>query len=267
MSTPGPGSPRPRLFWPTPAPAKSCPRSILTANQVHRARLLAARSPDLGAWLGATPLPSLGLHLDNTTVQVEVALRLGAPICEAHLCRCGRRVDRLGHHGLSCRYSEGRQPRHTHLNDVVKRALATAGIPSWLEPVGLDHGDARRPDGVTIFPYHRGKSMCWDSTCVDTFSMSAVNDTAISPGAAADRAELRKREKYTGLVDRYLFEPVSIETTGVLGTSTSSFIRGLGKRITAQTGDRRETRWLLERLSLAVVRGNAASILATGGMQ
>ena len=112
----------------------------------------------------------------------------------------------------------------------------------------------------------RGKSMCWDSTCVDTFSMSAVHDTAISPGAAANRAEQWKRDKYASLADRYLFEPVAIETSGVLGTSTSAFIRGLGMRITARTGDKRETRWLLERLSIAVVRGNAASILATSGM-
>ena len=231
---------------------------------MHRARLLAASSPNSGAWLGATPLPSIGLHLDNPTVQVGVALRLGVPICEPHLCRCGRLVDGLGHHGLSCRYSEGRQPRHTNLNDVVKRALASAGIPSWLEPVGLARDDQSRPDGVTIFPYNRGKSMCWDATCVDTFSQSAVHDTAISPGAAADRAEQRKREKYAGLSDRYIFEPVAIETTGVLGTSTACFVRGLGKRIAAQTGDKRESRWLLERLSLAVVRGNAASVLATG---
>ena len=236
------------------------------ANQVHRARLLAASSSHSGSWLSATPIPSLGLHLDDSSVQVGVALRLGAPVCEAHLCRCGHRVDALGHHGLSCRYSAGRLPRHANLNDVVKRALASAGIPSWLEPVGLDRGDGRRPDGVTVFPYHRGRSLCWDSTCVDTFSASSVLDTAISPGAAATRAEARKRDKYAGLMDRYLFEPVSVETMGVFGASTVPFIRGLGRRIVAQTGDKRETRWLFEKISLVVVRGNAASVFATGGM-
>ena len=235
------------------------------SSQVNRARLLAASSPYSGAWLNATPVPSLGLHLSDAAVQVGVALRLGAPVCEPHLCRCQRWVDIFGHHGLSCRYSAGRLPRHANLNDVVKRALASAGIPSWLEPVGLDRGDGRRPDGVTVFPYYQGRSLCWDSTCVDTFCSSAVVDSAIAPGAAATRAEMRKREKYAGLADRYLFEPVSVETTGVLGASTAPFIRGLGRRITAQTGDRRETRWLFERLSLAVVRGNAASVLATGG--
>ena len=40
-----------------------------------------------------------------------------------------------------------------NLNDVVKRALAVAGMPSWLEPLGLDRGDAKRPDGLTVFPF------------------------------------------------------------------------------------------------------------------
>ena len=57
-----------------------------------------------------------------------------------------------------------------------------------------------------------------------------------------------------------------METMGVFGASTVPFIRGLGRRIVAQTGDKRETRWLFERISLAVVRGNAASVFATGGM-
>ena len=43
-------------------------------------------------------------------------------------------------------------PRHANLNDVVKRALTSAGIPAWLEPVGLDRGDGRRSDGVPIQP-------------------------------------------------------------------------------------------------------------------
>ena len=214
--------------------------------------------------MAQAPLSSLGLHLDDSTVRVAVALKLGAHICEAHSCRCGKRVDRSGRHGLSCRYSAGRFPRHANLNDVVKRALATAGIPSWLEPVGLDRGDGRRPDGVTVFPYSRGKSLCWDSTCVDTFCSTSVADTAVTPGAAATRAEGRKRERYSGLTDRYLFEPVSVETAGTFGTSTLKFLKSLGKRITSQTGDKRETRWMFERISLAVTRGNAASVLATG---
>ena len=154
-------------------------------------------------------------------------------------------IDLLGHHGLSCRYSAGRLPRHANLNDVVKRGLAMAGIPSWLEPVGLDRGDGRRPDGITVFPYSGGKCLCWDATCVDTFSQSSVMESALHPGSAAMAAESRKRDNYAALSTRYRFEAVAVETSGVIGPSSSEFLNGLGRRMIACTGDRRETQWLI----------------------
>ena len=147
---------------------------------------------------------------------------------------------------------------------MVKRALTAAGTPSWLELVGLDRGDDRRPDGVTVFPFRYGKCLAWDATCVDTYSAGSVISSAISAGSAADDAEARKRTRYAGITDRYLFEPVAIETSGAVGSTTRAFLQYLGSRISAQTGDRRETSWLSERLSIAVARGNSASILATG---
>ena len=55
-----------------------------------------------------------------------------------------------GHHGLSPLYRKGRLSRHANLNDVMKRGLATAGVPSWLGPLGLDRGGGRRSDGLNL---------------------------------------------------------------------------------------------------------------------
>ena len=235
-----------------------------SSNQIHCARLLAAASPHSGAWLQALPSSNLGLLLDAESVRIAVALRLGAPICEPHKCRCGRQVNSLGHHGLSCLKSAGRIPRHASLNDIVKRSLNATGLPSWLEPVGLNSGDGKRPDGITVFPFTGGKSLCWDATCGDTFAKTAINETSHNPGFVADRAEERKREFYRGLESRYRFEPVSVETTGVIGKSTSKFLAEIGRRMAHCSGDRRETAWLRQRISIAIMRGNSASILATG---
>ena len=185
-------------------------------------------------------------------------------MCEPHKCRCSKFVDSLGHHGLSCRFSEGRLPRHAHLNDVIKRSLSSIGIPSWLEPLGLDRGDGKRPDGLTVFPFSKGKCLAWDATCTDTFAQSNVNDSAIAAGTAANKAEKRKVHLYSGLQDRYRFEPVAIETMGVAGQSTAKLIAEIGRRMTGCTGDKREPHWLRQRISIAVVRGNASSVLATG---
>ena len=180
------------------------------------------------------------------------------------LWTCGRYVDRLGHHGLSCRYSAGRLPCHANINDVVKCGLAVAGVPSWLEPVGLDRGDGRRPDGLIVFLFSWGKSLCWNATCSDTFCQTILPETVVRPGAAANAAEEGKRRHFSGLKGRYRFDRISVETTGVIGKSSTMFLYELGYRISSATGDRRETSLLLQRISLVIAKGNVATILVTG---
>ena len=143
---------------------------ISRANQVDRARLLAAAAPHSGSWLSAVPVECLGLLLPDEAVRVNVALRLGTPVQQPHRCRCGTMTDAYGYHSLSCHLNPGRLPRHAALNDTVYRALAASGVVAILEPRGLDRGDGRRPDGITVFPFRRGRMLMWDATCVNTFA-------------------------------------------------------------------------------------------------
>ena len=73
-----------------------------------------------------------------------------------------------------------------------------------------------RPDGITLLPFSRGKTLAWDATCVNTFTRSLVNHSATEVGYAATKAEDAKRAKYLGLADRHRFEPAAFETTGVM---------------------------------------------------
>ena len=235
------------------------------ADQVGRARLLAARAEGSGAWLQALPIPAVGTLMDNETLRIAVALRVGSPVCEPNSikCRCRATIDQFGHHPLSCRFSAGRIPRHTALNDIIKRALLKAGLPSTLEPAGLDRGDGRRPDGMTLSPFKNGRGLVWDATCVDTFAATYLNQCALQAGHAANTAEHNKTTKYQALRDRYIFQPVAFETSGVLGCSTMTFLCDIGRKMTAESGDPRETAWLRQRVSIAVQRGNSASITAS----
>ena len=116
-----------------------------------RARILAATSKEYGAWLQALPLSSIGLRMDDNTVHIVTGLRLGSPLCRPHTCQhCGSDVNRSTVHGLSCRWSEGRHFRHSSLNDIVRRALSSARIPSRLEPSGISRSDGKRPDCITL---------------------------------------------------------------------------------------------------------------------
>ena len=87
------------------------------------------------------------------------------------------------------------------MNDVVKRALQNAGLPSVLEPPGLYRGDGSRPDGITVFPFSGGRSLVWDCTCIDTFAGVHLNSSAMDAGIAANSAEECKRAKYAALAD------------------------------------------------------------------
>ena len=127
----------------------------------------------------------------------------------------------------------------------------------------MDRGDGKRPDGLSIFPFKRGLCLCWDATCVNTFANTNLFNSAVSAASAAEEAEKLKRLKYPALVQRFQFEPIAIETSGVFGPSSIKIIREIGQRLRAATGEPRETSWLKQRLSIAVQRGNAVTILAS----
>ena len=152
-------------------------------NTVNRARLLVASAPHIGDWLHAHPLLTCGLRLDNETVRVDVGLRLGTSLCDPHQCPCGKQVDARGTHGLSCKRSAGRSIRHHELSDIIYRALTRASTPSVLEPPGLSRTDGKRPDGLTLIPWQREKSIIWDVTITDTVTTHTfISSSNISEG-------------------------------------------------------------------------------------
>ena len=116
-------------------------------------------------------------------------------------------------------------------------------MPSVLEPLGVDLGENTRPDALTIIPYKNGKSLTWDCTCVDTFGKSDGHNTALTAEVAANDVEVLKRNKYTGLSQIYIFEPIAIKTTGTYGRTMSNIINDIGRRLVASTGDTRQLAW------------------------
>ena len=86
------------------------------------------------------------------------------PVC----FHCGDNVSNLGRHGLYCTVAaskSGRISRHFKVNDIIKRAVASAGFPAKLEPLGLTKdGSRKRPDGYTYDSFKSGKPLAWDYT-------------------------------------------------------------------------------------------------------
>ena len=231
---------------------QDCPR--------EKARLLAVASEHSSDWLNAIPVPALGLKLDDSSLRIACGLRLGTKLCEPYTCICGAQVDNNGRHGLSCKKAKGTFARHAHSNELIKRALATANVPSVLEPTGLTRNDGKRLDGLTLFPWSQGRNLIWDFTCRDTLAQSYVAQTSKGAGKAAELAEQRKLAHYEELSAQYIITPVATETLGSWGTRSIKFIKELGKRIIDATGEKRSTCYLFQSLSIATQRGNIASI-------
>ena len=229
-----------------------------------RARLLAAATKESGAWLHALPVPSLGLRMDDHTTRIAVGLRLGTPLCQPHICHhCGGHVDALATHGLSCIKSQGRFSRHVAINAIIHRSLAAINVPSTLEPIGLCRSDGKRPDGCSIAPWKSGQCLVWDFTCVDTFAASYMSDATREARAVATAAEARKKEKYALLSKSHHFVPVAKETAGALGPDALSLLTDISRRQQSITHDHQSLPFLLQRVSIALQQGNAASVMGT----
>ena len=96
--------------------------------------------------------------------------------------------------------SAPRQQRHSHMNDIIWRAIKRVQMSAVKEPVSLTLEDNKRPDGTTLLPWAKG--MAWDwlgmsqsltpiqshdgespgsgkqNRCSSVCSLNAVNDEA-----------------------------------------------------------------------------------------
>ena len=153
------------------------------------------------------------------------------------------------------------------INNILHRAFASAKIPSRLEPSGPYCSDGKRPDGMTLIPWKRGRILVWDATCWDTFAPSNLPQAIREAGAVAAKAEQIKEAKYGHLNPNHLFIPIAFETSGSLGPTTAGFIKELAHLISRENDEPLAHQYLLQRLSVAIQRGNAISIWGTFGQQ
>ena len=161
---------------------------------------------------------------------------------------------------VSCRYSEGRHSRHASVNDILHRALTAAKIPSRLEPSGLSSTDGSRPDGLFL-----GDSV------VPWFGMPHAPILLLYPIEVGLQVEqvvwqhwLRRRSRTNFHISPVnITVPVAIETFGAMGPAAASLIKELGSRCAHETGEEKFGLYLYQRLSMAVQRGNAASVIGS----
>jgi hypothetical protein len=238
------------------------PNDLICNSPRDLARFKALQCRESGSWLHAIPSPNIGTLLDNTSFQVCIGLRLGCNLCTPHICKCNAKVDEI--HGLNCSKSSGRFSRHTEINSIINRSLTSIHVNSTLEQNGLSRDDGKRHDGITLVPWIKGQPLVWDVTVVDTLADSYVLKTSEVSGFAAEMTCKRKHSKYSSIISsNYIFKGLAFETLGPWCKETIDFINVIGNPLIAESGDSKSKKFLFERISLAIQRGNGASIRGT----
>ena len=109
-----------------------------------------------------------------------------------------------------------------------------------------------------------GKLLVWDATCSDTFAASNVRVAVTKSSAMAEKAEQLKVTKYIHLDffdmlvainwDQWCFVPLLL-----------LFLQDCGHRLRSATKEPNSFQCHIQRLSVAIQRGNAESVLGTIG--
>ena len=198
----------------------------------NKARLRASLTVTSGAWLQALPISSVSLHIDDDVIKVAMDFCLGANLCASDLQHCVARD--------------------------AARCHQCAQMPSCKEPAGLGRSDRKRPDGVSLIPWSQGHCVSWDVTSLNTLAPFYLFSSTIQAGSAAVRAEVADTLKYSALAT-HIFVTLAFETLGAWAVEATTFGTELGRRMTAVTGDPRDTAFLRQCLMMAIQRGKAYS--------
>ena len=95
---------------------------------------------------------------------------------------------------------------------------------------------------------------------MDTLAPSYIWTTSAKAEGAA---ESRKQRKYELLEDRFIVQPIGLETLSSWGPAARTFLSNIGRRIEQAMGRERSSEFLRQRISMEIQRGNAASVMGT----
>ena len=145
----------------------------------------------------------------------------------------------------------------------MKRALASVDIPAILEPSSLTRTDVKQSDGMSVLPWSYGRCLEWDFTCPDTTAASHLNRAVVDASVVASDAEEKKHAKCASLSSMYEFVPIAVETFGAIGDTALNFMKEVVRRSSAVTLEQRYFGYLMQRLRVAIQRGNAVCVTGT----
>ena len=239
------------------------------ASTRDKARLLSVQLPHAGDWLNVIPSSSLGLQLRAPEFRASVLYRLGMPIfpSDGACVACGLPSDKFGDHAVGCASQGERIARHNHLRDALYHTAASAHLAPLREERALLPGAGDRPADVLIPHFAAGgRHMAVDVCVVSSLQAQLVDGAATEPGHALTYRYHQKWTKYSEAcaAEGVCFQPLPFEVLGGVHDAAVGVIKKLGQALARSGGlDENETvRHLFGRLSILLMRGNAALVLS-----
>ena len=83
----------------------------------------------------------------------------------------------------------------------------------------------------------------------------------------AAQEEINKISEYSHLDSSYFFVPVAVETCGSFGPKAREFFQEVGRQVKRATQEENAYHYMIQRIAVAVQRGNVTSVLGTLGNQ
>lgn len=159
---------------------------------------------------------------------------------------------------LSLPSAAWKRPNNTVPNTTGKQT------PDMEWPTGCNRADGKKPDSLTLIPWMNGNPMVCDFTCTDTLAKpkTYLKGNCKNPDDAVRKRETDKQQLYQHLEPLFHFIPICVETFGPWAEG-KKLVRKIGELLKEVTGEKRLTSFPIQRISVAVQKGNAASILGT----
>ena len=232
-----------------------------------RLRLASTAAPRSAAWLQALPCRGpLDLTLTADQAQVALQQRLGLPLAgPAEKCPlCGKLLDALGHHHVTCSHGDDRNSRHNRLRDALFKLLSAAGMSPEKEQGSFEH-DRTRPADVLVPSWSLGKSAAFDLTVVSPLTSDNLTRAGEHFEYLERAAALKHDQNDAKCTDLgWVCVPLAVDTYGQWCDEAHRAFAEIATRLSTRT----KVSWasalssIYNTLGVVLARHNAIAVLA-----
>ena len=247
------------------------------ASPADKVRIECVSAPHSAGWLRAVPAArpfNMVLEPNQASAALKHRLGLAQTDDNSSCSSCVKKkiipekLDRLGHHALTCKYHGYVTARHNDLARSFVKICSRAHLPSKLEQ-GAEDRDLSRPADVLLSSFSGALDAALDFTVVSPLTHENITGAVVAGHRAelcVESAEKRKHEKNDEKCkdNKWLCVPMAVDTYGVWGKEAREMIGQVGDQLASQLNMSRSSSisFIYNVLGVVLARKNANALLA-----